>query len=124
MAKFAGIIGFIITEEKEPGLFIPVPREISAKGELLRNNVKREGSSDSINDNINISNQISIVSSPYTKEHIYEMKYLKFTFPNLGCVWKIANAEIVEPRIILTLGGVYSGDTVSTSEETGRVTGE
>lgn len=115
MAKFAGIIGFLTTEEKEPGIFVPVPREVSCKGEILRNNVKREGPSDSINDNINISNQISIVASPYTKQHIYEMKYLKFTFPNLGGVWKVTDAEIKEPRIILTLGGVYSGDTVGTS---------
>lgn len=120
MSKFVGTIGFLVTEEKEPGLNIPVPKEFSYRGDLLRNNIKREGNSDSINDNINISNQISIVANPYAKEHIYEMKYLKFRMPKLGGVWKITNAEVQEPRIVLTLGGVYSGITLKSTDETNR----
>lgn len=120
MAKFVGTIGFLVTEEKEPGLNVPVPKEFPYRGDLLRNNVKREGNSDSINDNINISNQISIVANPYAKDHIYEMKYLKFQMPSLGGVWKITNAEVQEPRIVLTLGGVYSGITLESSGETNK----
>lgn len=120
MAKFVGTIGFLVTEEKEPGLNVPVPKEFPYRGDLLRNNVKREGNSDSINDNINISNQISIVANPYAKDHIYEMKYLKFQMPRLGGVWKITNAEVQEPRIVLTLGGVYSGITLESSGETNK----
>ena len=115
MGKFVGIIGFLVTEEKEPGLNVSIPKERSYRGDLLRNNVKREENPDSINDNINISNQISIVANPYAKEHIYEMKYLKFRMPKLGGVWKITNAEIQGPRIILTLGGVYSGVALESS---------
>lgn len=124
MGKFVGIIGFLVTEEKEPGLNAPIPKERSYRGDLLRNNVKREENPDSINDNINISNQISIVANPYAKEHIYEMKYLKFRMPKLGGVWKITNAEIQEPRIILTLGGVYSGVTLESSEKANRDSGQ
>lgn len=124
MAKFVGTIGFLVTEKKEPGLNVPVPKEFSYRGDLLRNNVKREGNSDSINDDINVSNQISIVANPYAKNHIYEMKYLKFQMPCLGGVWKITNAEIQEPRIILTLGGVYSGVTLESSEEANRDSGQ
>lgn len=120
MAKFVGTIGFLVTEEKEPGLNVPVPKEFPYRGDLLRNNVKREGNSDSINDNINISNQISIVANLYAKDHIYEMKYLKFQMPRLGGVWKITNAEVQEPRIVLTLGGVYSGITLESSGETNK----
>ena len=120
MGKFVGVIGFLVTEEKEPGLNVPVPKEFPYRGDLLRNNVKREGNSDSINDNINISNQISIVANPYAKDHIYEMKYLKFQMPRLGGVWKITNAEVQEPRIVLTLGGVYSGITLESSGETNK----
>lgn len=124
MAKFVGTIGFLVTEEKEPGLNVPVPKEFPYRGDLLRNNVKREGNSDSINDNINISNQISIVANPYAKDHIYEMKYLKFQMPRLGGVWKITNAEVQEPRIVLTLGGVYSGITLESAGETNRDPGQ
>ena len=124
MSKFVGTIGFLVTEEKEPGLNVPVPKEFPYRGDLLRNNVKREGNSDSINDNINISNQISIVANPYAKDHIYEMKYLKFQMPRLGGVWKITNAEVQEPRIVLTLGGVYSGITLESAGETNRDPGQ
>lgn len=124
MSKFVGVIGFLVTEEKEPGLNIPVPKEFSYRGDLLRNNIKRAENSDSINDNINISNQISIVANPYAKEHIYEMKYLKFRMPKLGGVWKITNAEVQEPRIVLTLGGVYSGITLKSTDEANRNPGQ
>lgn len=124
MAKFVGVIGFLTTEETEDGIFRPVPREFSYRGDLLQNNVKRENSSESINDNVNISNRISIVANPYAKEHVFEMKYLKFQMPKLGGIWKIVNAEIQEPRIILTLGGVYSGFTVESGEETSGNSGE
>lgn len=124
MAKFVGVIGFLTTEEKEPGLNVSVPREFTYRGDLLQNQIKRENSSESIIDDITISNRISIVANPYAKEHIFEMKYLKFQMPKLGGVWKITNAEVQEPRIILTLGGVYSGDTVVSSGETGGDSGE
>lgn len=124
MEKFVGMIGFAVTEEKEPGLHVPVLREFSYKGDLLRNNIRREQPSDSINDNINISNQISIVANPYAKEHVYEMKYIYFKMPKIGGIWRISSAEIQEPRIILTLGGVYSGDTVESSDEAGGDSGE
>lgn len=124
MSKFVGTIGFLVTEEKEPGLNVPVPKEFPYRGDLLRNNIKREGNSDSINDDINISNQISIVANPYAKNHIFEMKYLQFQMPKLGGVWKITNAEVHEPRIVLTLGGVYSGITLKSTDETNRDSGQ
>lgn len=116
MAKFVGIIGLLQTAEKEPGNFVPAPREIKVKGDLLKNIIRRDSIQTSTNDNIVVSNQISIVADPYTKEHVFEMAYLKFKLPKLGGVWKIKNAEIKEPRILLTLGGVYSGITVDTSQ--------
>jgi hypothetical protein len=33
----------------------------------------------------------------------------------MGANWKITNVEVEFPRIILTLGGVYNGDTSGTS---------
>nr|DAL27791.1 MAG TPA_asm: hypothetical protein [Caudoviricetes sp.] len=120
MAKFVGVIGLIQTVEESPGYFGPTPREISCKGDLLKSSSKRDNNSDSTNDDITISNRISIFANPYSKEHIFEMAYLKFKFPKMGGTWKITNAEVDGSRIILTLGGVYSGITVDTKE---KVTG-
>lgn len=116
MAKFVGVIGLIQAIEKEPGNYVPTPREIKVRGVLLRNTVRKDENQNSTNDNISISNKISIVANPYSKEHVFEMTYVKFTLPKLGGVWKINSAELKEPRIELTLGGVYSGITAKPSE--------
>ena len=72
--------------------------------DLIKNNRKLE-SSDSVNDNINISNSISIISDPYANENFHKMRYAKF----MGTEWKVTNVEVQYPRLILTLGGVYNG---------------
>lgn len=118
MAKFIGEIGLIQTVEEEPGNFKPVPSEVHRAGDLVRNYVKREQTQDSTNDNITLSNQISIVADSYLKAHLFEIAYVKFKVPQLGGIWKVTNAELVESRILLSFGGVYSGISVDTTRKT------
>lgn len=111
MAKMCGLIGYAVTIELEPGLFVDGNIvEKQCFGDLIRNFKKNENSGD-VNDNINIANEVSIVADPYAMEHFFAMKYIKFTFPNIGGVWKITNVEVSYPRLTLALGGVYNGDT-------------
>lgn len=117
MAKFVGKIGFMLSEDRGDGVHIPTPREFSYRGDLLQNNIRRNDSAESINDDLSLSNRISVVANPYAKEHIFEMTYLKFQMPNIGGTWKIESAEVQEPRIILTLGGVYSGITADAGSQ-------
>lgn len=124
MSKFVGTIGFVLSEEQEPGLFVPTPRERSYRGDMLQSRVQRSAGSDSTNDDIRISNQISIIADPYARDHVFEMKYLKFRMPKLGGIWAITDATVQWPRIILTLGGVYSGIVAKSSEETRRDSGK
>ena len=72
-------------------------------GDLIKN-TRRLESSGSVNDDINISNQISIVADPYANENFYAMRYVKF----MGAKWKISDVEVQYPRLILTIGGVYN----------------
>lgn len=125
MAKFVGKIGFA-TEKKEiePGLYAPTFEERKYRGDLLQSTVRTETSSESVNDNIRISNQVSIVSDPYAKAHVFQMRYIDFLMPNIGGRWKISDAKIQEPRIILTLGGVYNGVKNIASEEVGKDSGD
>lgn len=104
MAKWYGVIGFAETVETEPGLWVEQIEERLYAGDLLTNN-RRLQNSDSVNDNINISNQISIVADPYAEQNFYAIRYAEFR----GMKWKVTNAEVQFPRLVLSLGGVYNG---------------
>ena len=104
MARFYGTIGYVKTVETEPGMWEEQKTERQYSGELVKN-TRRLESSGGVNDNINISNEVSIVADPYAYENFHAMRYIKF----MGAKWKISNIEVRYPRLILTIGGVYNG---------------
>lgn len=104
MAKFYGVIGFAETVETEPGIWEEVTTERNYSGDLVRNSRNLQPS-DSVNDNINISNEISIIADPYAEQNFHNMRFVKF----MGAKWKIKNVEVLYPRLRLTVGGVYNG---------------
>lgn len=102
MAKFSGKIGYIDTVETEPGVWEEKVIEKQYYGDLVKN-TSRFTVGDSTNDNITISNSISIVADQYACYNYMHMRYVVF----MNSKWKISNAELAYPRIILTLGGQY-----------------
>lgn len=104
MAKFYGVIGFAETVETKPGIWKEVITERSYSGDLIRNSRNLQ-TSDSVNDNINISNEISIIADPYAEANFHNIRFVKF----MGTKWKIKNVEVLYPRLRLTVGGVYNG---------------
>ena len=105
MAKFYGKIGFAKPTETNLGVWEDVIVERSYSGDLGRNAFRLQ-SSENLNDNINISNEISIIADPYANENFHSMRYVEF----MGARWKINNVEVKYPRLILTVGGVYNGE--------------
>ena len=103
MAKFHGIIGYGITAETKPGVWKDQIVEREYSGDLNKN-TRRLQSSDQLNDNIVVSNEISILSDPFANENFHSMRYVEF----MGAKWKISNVEVQYPRLILTIGGVYN----------------
>lgn len=103
MAKFYGVIGFAKDKIERPGVHVEEIIERPYKGDLRRN-TRRLQSSDKVNDDINIANEISIVADPYAIENIYQMRYAMF----MGTKWKISNVEVKYPRLLLTIGGIYN----------------
>ena len=104
MAKFYGKIGFAKPTETNLGVWEDVIVERSYSGDLGRNTFRLQ-SSENLNDNINISNEISIIADPYANENFHSMRYVEF----MGARWKINNVEVKYPRLILSVGGVYNG---------------
>lgn len=106
MAKFYGAIGYISEVETAVDVIENKPIERMYKGDLIRNN-RRLDNGENINDNVTISNQISILADPYANNHIFDMRYVKWR----GTAWKVTNVDVEPPRLILTLGGIYNGET-------------
>lgn len=104
MAKYYGKIGFAESVESAPGVHVEKIIERNYYGELVRNS-RRLQSANQLNDNINISNEISIVADPYADKNFHMMRYIEF----MGTKWKISNVEVQPPRLILTAGGVWNG---------------
>ena len=105
MAKYYGVIGYAETVETAPGVYEEQMTERNYYGELVRN-TRRLQTSNQINDNINIANEISIIADPFATQNFHAMRYIEF----MGAKWKITNVEVRYPRLILTIGGLYNGD--------------
>ena len=106
MSKFYGEIGYAVTKETAPGVYTETVEKRNYYGDLLRNSRSMQ-SAGQVNDNINISNEISIVADPFAMENFHSMLYVNY----MGANWKVSNVEVKYPRLILTIGGVYNGQT-------------
>lgn len=103
MAKWFGKIGFAETKETSPGVWEEIITVREYYGDVTRN-TRRLQSSENLNDNMVVSNDISIVADPYAIQNFHAMRYIEF----MGAKWKINNVEVSYPRLILTLGEIYN----------------
>ncbi len=104
MAKWFGKIGFAKTVETSPGIWEEQITTHEYLGDVYRN-TRRLQTTDRVNDDINISNEISILADPFANENFHSMRYAEF----MGTPWKITNVEVKYPRLTLVLGGVWNG---------------
>lgn len=110
MSKFYGVIGFANQVEERPGIWEEEFTERTYSGDLKRN-TRRLQTSDQVNDDIVISNEISIIADPYATQNFHTMRYAVF----MGVKWKITSVDVQFPRLVLTLGGVYNENKIGTS---------
>lgn len=106
MAKYHGVIGFGETAEVTPGEWVDRVIERPYYGDVIKN-TRRLGGGDKINPNITVSNQISVVADAYANETFHNIRYIRWMNNN----WIVTEVEVERPRLILTLGGVYNGQT-------------
>lgn len=105
MAKYCGIIGFVQQEETRPGIWEEVTTERRYYGDILKN-LARHQTANQLNDDFQISDEISIIADPYARENFSSIKYINY----FGANWKISNIDASNPpRLVLSLGGVYNG---------------
>lgn len=109
MPKFYGPVGYAEPKEgtgEHEGVMEDVIAEHNYYGDVLRNTRKWESGSDIMSD-LRINNQISIMADEYAYKHFSAIKYVEY----MGTRWTVTNVEVLRPRLLLTIGGVYNGPT-------------
>lgn len=106
MAKFVGMIGYATMQETVPGVHAEVVTEKAYVGDIVKNH-NRWQPTDELNDDFKISNVFSVVSDPFAEDNFYAMKYVVW----MNAAWRITNVEIQRPRLLISVGGLYNGET-------------
>ena len=77
MSKFYGAIGYSVTEEIRPGVWGEKITVRDYYGDVIRN-TRQYQSSDNLNDNLNVSNEFSIVADPFAYANFHSMRFIEY----------------------------------------------
>ena len=104
--KFSGHAGFRLNDvEVEPDVFEPQLVVKSIRGDVVQTRYRRIQNGDrSTIDNIQLTNQLSIVANQFFMKHIINLLYVEYQ----GVKYKVEEYTIRAPRILLSLGGIYN----------------
>jgi hypothetical protein len=108
MARFHGEVGYgeSVEDPPESGVWVDQITEIAYSGDVIRN-TRQLQNTEKINEDIVVSNSISIVADEYAIDHFMNIKYVRWA----GVLWTVSTVEARFPRLILDLGSVYNGPT-------------
>lgn len=103
MNKFYGEVGYVFAEKTGTSDWEEnvVPKYYY--GDILQISKRYQGS-DKMNDDIEVTNQISILADPYAYRNFQFIKYVEW----LGTKWKVSSVSVEYPRLVLSIGGVYN----------------
>ena len=111
MARYHDKVGFLIpVDNQETGMASSVAVERPYYGTIIEHS-RRWDASEHVNDDLTISNQIAITANDYAFKHMSCIAYARF----MGQNWKVTSIRVKTPEIVLTLGGVWNGQTESSS---------
>lgn len=109
MSKYYGRVGYVKQVESQiPGV---VKEKVVIKryrGDIFDINKRWQSSENGTNDNLTISNQISIVPrDTYAWKNWTLIRFVEY----MGVFWEVSSIKLERPRIILTIGEIYNGST-------------
>ena len=93
------------TQAWAASVYSEIVTERDCYGDLTRN-MRRNQSGDKVNDDISLANTLSVIADPYVQEHFCNLRYVTL----YGGKWKVTDASVEYPRIVLTLGGLWHGN--------------
>lgn len=107
--RFYGAIGFALTAvEADDGVFVEPIVERMLYGDVRRN-TRQLLDGDKINNDLSVSNSISVVADEFANAHFHSIRYVNWA----GALWTVSDVEVESPRLLLRLGGIYNGPQTS-----------
>ena len=108
MARFCGKVGYVTSIETSPGVHENIPEEYNYYGDIT-NISKRWQTNENLNDDIRLEQNVSIMADSYAWENYWKIRYVIID----DVAWRVTNVQVSRPRLILYIGGIYNGKTVS-----------
>lgn len=108
--RFYGAVGYATDAETSPGVWTENITEKNYYGDVIRSARRLETaslSSATLNDDVTLENSFSILADAYAYENFTKMRYVSWN----GSNWTITNVEVRRPRLILTIGDLWNGNT-------------
>ena len=103
MSRFSGKLGFVMTHETEEGVWLENVVELQVKG-TIRSLYVRNDNSASVNTNLRLTNEISILMDTKIKTYLETLKYVVWK----GSKWEVQSIGVNYPRMTINLGGLYA----------------
>ena len=103
MSRFSGTLGFVMTNETEEGVWLENIVELRAKG-TIRSLYVRNDNSSSVNTNLRLTNEISILMDTKFETYLETLKYVVWK----GSKWEVQSIGVNYPRLTINLGGPYA----------------
>jgi hypothetical protein len=108
--RFHGTVGYGTDTETAPGVWSEVITEREYYGDVLRQARRLEPSSAvpaTLNQDVTVENRFSIVADAYAYDNFSKMRYVGWN----GSNWTITTVEVQRPRLIMTIGALWNGNT-------------
>jgi hypothetical protein len=108
--RFSGAVGSATSTEVRPGVWEDVITERTYFGNIIRNTRRLEAPSlvpPVVQGTVALDNSFSIMSDPDAYENYLNFRYITWE----GQRWEITSVEVKRPRLILTIGGLWNGNT-------------
>ena len=106
MAKFCGVVGYAESREIDPGVWQEEFTERKYYGDFIRD-IRRISNGENLNDNVSVSHYISIVADSFAFKSFVNIRYVEWA----GVKWTATSVDVQRPRLLITLGEVYNGQT-------------
>jgi hypothetical protein len=108
--RFYGAVGYASEAEGVPGVWTETMTEVSYRGDVIRNSRRLDPPSmvpPTVVNDVSLENSFSIVGDEQAFANFTAMRYVMWE----GQRWTITHVEIRRPRLILTVGGMWDGNT-------------
>lgn len=108
--RFHGTVGIATSTETAPGVWQDVITERTFYGDVVRNTrrlVPPVLIPPELNSNLTLENSFSILGDADAYATFMNFRYITWE----GNRWTITNVEVARPRLILTIGELWNGNT-------------